>query len=301
MSPSAGVRGRNDLWGGLLLAIGCVLGLTALAGVSLFAVAATGFFTWLAIARKQGWAWIPAAIFGISVVSDILDGVGGSLFFPLMVIAAGVLLLARDRLSRRATFGILLLLLVVGISSGSRDDDPPIVVRDPEAPAAPPALEERTGVEVPELEGRDLVILSDATPVALRVGGGRSARVTDDDTGFSIAEDDDLVTISVEDSADSLSLEIPRESNVIVRTVSGSVTADVVGFGLDVDTVSGKVDIEIGGSFDPPVRARSERGDIDVEDFEDTDPSARVFAGAGRQGQAVEVRTRSGDIEISKD
>src|SRR5687768_1173761 len=115
MTPT--VRGRNDLWGGLIVAIGIVLAVTAFAGVSLFQIAAVGFFTWLALARKQGWAWIPAGIFGFHVAQDLFDGQGSSLFFPLMVLAAGVLLLSRDRLSKNATIGILLMLAVIGIAS----------------------------------------------------------------------------------------------------------------------------------------------------------------------------------------
>lgn len=302
MSPRYGAPGRNDLWGGLLLAIGLVLGLTALAGVSLFQMAAVGFFTWLALARKQGWAWIPAALFGFSVAEDLLDGVSGSLFFPMLVIAAGVLLLARDRLSRGATIGILLVLAVVGITAGGEEEPPPPpeVAEAPAPPADPVELEERNGLALPALDGRELVIVTESTPVALRVGGGSVARFVDDETGIEVTESEDLVTIDV-GAADSLSLEIPREADVIVRSVSGSVTAEVIGYGLDVDTVSGKVDIEIGGNSTPPLRARTERGEIDVEGFEDTDPDALVFAGGGSRGRPVELRTRSGNIELTRD
>jgi hypothetical protein len=294
MSPVT--RGRNDLWGGLLLVLGVALALTALAGVSLFRVMLTGFFVWLAVARKQGWAWIPAAIFGFKLVGDLFDGVSGSLFFPLMVIAGGVLVLSRDRLSRGATFGILALLAVAGFAAADRDA-PPVPVLHPHRPIeAPAAPAEPEPDRLPELDGRRLVVIAHDTDIRLTRAAGRLGSVESED-GYQVSEEDGDVMV-LPDGSDEMEIRVPAEADVEVRTAGGDVVAIVGGYGLDVETEDGNVEIEAGDRA--LIRAQTDEGEIESEGFEDTDPTAQFFASSGGTGLAIKVETESGDIDIKR-
>ena len=291
-------RGRNDLWGGLILAVGVVLAVTAFAGVSLFQIGMTAFFTWLALARKQGWAWIPAAIFGFNVAKDLLDGIGGSLTFPLLVMAAGVLMLSRDRLSKNATVGILLLLVIVGLASNNRDADPRVITvgksDPPAAPAAPkPPLDEAKLTEL-DLDGRDLVVIArDADVTIIRSSKSEAGMSGDAD----VRTEDRALIVDVGDSDEPIELAVPAESQVIVRTTGGDVTADLSGVNLDVDTVSGDLDIDLVG--DHAITAATASGEIEADGVEDLDPAADALA-TGIVGSRVRLKTLTGSISISQ-
>lgn len=293
-------RGRNDLWGGLLLAVGLVFALTAFVGVSLFRVALVGFFVWLAVARSQGWAWIPAGILGIGIVSDVFDGVGGSLVLPVLVIAAGVLLLARDRLSGRATTWILIGLLATGAYAANRDGrsepprlEPPAALPD-ERPAAPEAPDPAS---IPALKGRELEIRGANADIEL--APSRSARgtiVTDSD--FDIAEEDDVVVVSL--GSGDYRIGIPAEADVLVITDDGDVSAHSGAFDLEVESISGDIDLDLGGSSEVQIEAETRRGSIRAgEDLEDRDPSAQLFL-HGDRGPRLSLSSRRGDISISR-
>ncbi len=297
-------RGRNDLWGGLIVAVGIVLAITAFAGVSLFQIGAVGFFTWLALARKQGWAWIPAAIFGFNVAKDLLDGIGGSLFFPLMVVAAGVLMLSRDRLSKNATIGILLMLAVVGVASSNRNDagppaiepDPPRAAADKPDPPRQPEISEDT--QPYDLDGRRLVIQAGSTDLVL-TRSRNSQVLIGNDSGFEIIEEPGLARLDVPDGDEPLEIAIPAEANVAVRTVSGDVEAEVGVYALDVDTISGDLNIELEGVGVHGVTAESPEGKITAEGIDDFDPSDEVLLGAANSNR-VRLRSTSGKILVSQ-
>ncbi|HUR50375.1 MAG TPA: DUF4097 family beta strand repeat-containing protein [Acidimicrobiales bacterium] len=293
-------RGRNDLWGGLIVAIGVVLAITAFAGVSLFQIGAVGFFVWLALARKQGWAWLPAAFFGFHLAQDLFDGVGGSLFFPLMVVAAGVLLLSRDRMSKNATIGILVMLAVVGIASNNRDGGPrfDVQVDPPGVPAEPDAPDQ----ELPEqtqrydLDGRRLVIQAGSRDLVL-TRSRNSQVVIGAEEGFEIFEERDLARLQIPDGDDPLEIAIPAESEVAVRSVSGDIAAEVGALALDIDTVVGDIDVELDGPH--AVTARTADGEIEADGIQDFDDSPNLLASEAR-GSRVRLESISGSISISQ-
>ena len=295
-------RGRNDLWGGLIVVIGVVLAITAFAGVSLFQIGAVAFFTWLALARKQGWAWLPAAFFGFHVTQSLLDGVGGSLFFPLMVVAAGVLMLSRDRLSKNATIGILLMLAVVGIASSNRDNPRPPNLEPEPAANAPIELEPPVEPDIPEgtqpydLDGRTLVIVSGSRDLVL-TRSRNSQVLIGHESDFEIVEERGLATIEVPEGDAPLEIAVPAEADVAVRTVSGDVEAEVGAFTLDVDTISGDLDIELLGIH--AVTAESPEGRIVAEGVEDFDSSPELLLGAAN-GNRVRLRSGTGKILVSQ-
>lgn len=289
-------RGRNDLWGGLLRAVGVVLGLGAFAGVSLFRVALVGFFVWLAVARGQRWAWIPAAIFGMKIVSSILESLGGSLLLPLLVIAGGVLLLARDRLSPRATTWILIGLVIAGVNAANRDsdDEPPVLEPPAAAPSTEPSAPEAPEPALlPDLDGRELEIRAGVAD--LEIGPASAARGSvDSESDFQVIEEGDLVILAL--GAGDYAIEIPAEADVLVIT-EGDVIAETGGYDLEIDSNSGDIDIRLGG----PVQliAESRRGSITAaEGLEDRDPSDELFL-YGDSGPRISVESRRGDISIS--
>lgn len=295
-------RGRNDLWGGLIVAVGIVLAITAFAGVSLFQIGAVAFFTWLALTRKQGWAWLPAAFFGFHVAQDLLDGVGGSLFFPLLVVAGGVLMLSRDRLSKNATIGILLMLAVIGIASSNRGDDPTLNLRidGPPRAAAQPNPPEQP--DIPDdshpydLDGRQLVIQAGSTDLVLT--RSRNAQVLIGvDSGFEIFEERGMARLEVPESDQPLEIALPAEADVLVRTVSGDVEAEVGAFKLDIDTISGNLDIELEGEH--AITAESPKGRITAEGIDDFDPSPELLLGSA-DGTRLRLRSASGEILVSQ-
>ena len=289
-------RGRNDLWGGLILAIGVVLAITAFAGVSLFQIGMTAFFAWLALARKQGWAWIPAGIFGFHVAQDLLDGVGGSLFFPLMVVAAGVLMLSRDRLSKNATIGILLLLAVIGIASSNRDGGPRLA--EPEEPAdAVEQAAEPERILLPALKGRSLVI--DAGPRDVHLLGPDGARASvDPEQEFEVSEESSVVLVRVPEGDDAFEVELPSEASVVVRSTTGDVETDALrGVTLSVDTVAGDIDVELEGPH--AVTAQTTEGEIEAEGIRDYDDSPNLLASEAR-GSRVRLESLTGSISISQ-
>lgn len=300
-------RGRNDLWGGLIVAIGLVLAITAFAGVSLFQIAAVGFFTWLALSRKQGWAWLPAAFFGFHVAHDLLDGVGGSLFFPLMVVAAGVLMLSRDRLSKNATIGILLMLAVIGIASSNRNDparrDPePAATSQPEPDSSEPHSSEPHSAErgdelatLTDLDGRELVVNAGERDLLLTRSRDSQVRVTGDG-GYSEELESSFVLLQVPDGEQPFEIRVPAEARVRVRTTSGDVEADLSGVALDIDTVSGDVEVELDG---PHAITAQSSGDIDVQGIEDLDPSPEAVA-TDIVGSRVRLTSLTGAISISQ-
>lgn len=296
MSPVT--RGRNDLWGGLLLAIGLVLGLFALAGVSIFKLALTGFFVWLAIARKQGWAWIPAAIFGFRVLSELLDGAGGSLLFPLLVIAGGVLLLARDRLCAGATTWILIGLLATGIFA-ARDDNqeaPPRLRDRPSAPAEQPAEPVQPEPQpLPALDGRELVIRFNSGDIVLRPARDPQGSIQTV-ASFEIIEEDDQVIVA--GAGEKVEIRLPAEADVLVITRDGDVTAETGGFDLEVESESGDIRLEL--STAAQVLAEARHGSITASpSLPDRDPSPQLFL-HGESGPRVSVETRRGDISIAE-
>lgn len=289
------VRGRNDLWGVLLLGLGVLLTVTAFAGVSLFQIGAVAFFVWLALARDKGWAWLPAAFFGFHVAGDLLDGRGGSLFFPLMVVAAGVLMLSKERLSKNATIGILLLLAVVGVASSNRDSppDPPMRVEVDRRP--PPAeIESQENTQAFDLDGRDLVVsVSDRD---VRVSKSRNSQlVIGDDEGFEILEEPDFVLIKVDGGNDALDVRVPAEAKVSVQSTSGHVTALAGAFSLDIESLSGDVDVDL--DLLRAVRAETKSGDITHGPYLDADADPSVFVLEG-PGSPISIETISGDISI---
>lgn len=285
-------RGRNDLWGGLLLAIGLALGATALIGISLFQVAATVFFVWLALARDKGWAWIPAAIFGFQVAHDLLDGVGGSLFFPVLVIAAGVVLLSRDRLSRKATVGILVLLAVMGIAADYEPRQKDVEATAAAQPTAAPDFE-----ELPALDGRSLVVDAGARDVDLVTSRSSQPRVGAD-SGFEVSEAPGVVMVTVEQDSTPLEIEVPAEGNVVVRTTTGDVTAVIDRFSIDVHTITGRIDAELEGMN--IVSAETRDGKIDNRGLDDFDPAPESLVTAGA-GLPVRLKTISGVIAVGQD
>lgn len=285
-------RGRNDLWGGLLLAIGLALGATALIGISLFQVAATVFFVWLALARDKGWAWIPAAIFGFQVAHDLFDGVGGSLFFPVLVIAAGVVLLSRDRLSRKATVGILVLLAVIGIAADNQPRQKRVEVDAAVQPAAAPEF-----AELPPLNGRSLVVDAGARDVDLVTSRSSEPRVGTD-SGFEVSEGPGIVMVTVEQSSTPLEMQVPAEASVVVRTTTGDVTAVIDRFSIDVHTITGRIDAELEGTH--IVSAETRDGKIDNRGLEDLDDSPETLVTAGA-GLPVRLKTISGAIAVGRD
>lgn len=289
-------RGRNDLWGGLIVAIGIVLAITAFAGVSLFQIGAVGFFVWLALARKQGWAWIPAAFFGFHLAQDLFDGVGGSLFFPLMVVAGGVLLLSRDRISKNATIGILIMLAVIGIASNNRDG----AARIPEPDAPAEVTEEAPAPErilLPVLKGRSLVIDAGPRDVHLSKPAGQRGSV-DPEHEFTLSEESDVVFIDLPVEGDRFDLTLPSEANVVVRTTSGDVETDELGgVGLTVDTVAGDIDIELKGPH--AITAQTAEGQIEADGIRDFDESPDLLLGEAR-GSRVRLESLTGSISISQ-
>ena len=298
-------RGRNDLWGGLIVAVGLVLAITAFAGVSLFQIGAVGFFTWLALARKQGWAWLPAAFFGFHVAQDLLDGVGGSLFFPLMVVAAGVLMLSRDRLSKNATAGILIMLAVIGIASNNRGGDPTINLRidrdDPPAAPVPPAPPDAAASDpdptvLPALGDRELVILAGDIDVELRQARRGSGSVSGDGIGIS-DDSSDVLIVDVTSSSGPVEVAVPAEASVRVSSTFGDVSAETAGYSLDVDTVSGDVEVKVEGT--PSIRAETSDGGIHADGLVDEDDSPSVLVVTGT-GTRIDVETVTGEVTFDK-
>lgn len=292
------VRGRNDLWGALLLGLGVVLTVTAFAGVSLFQIGAVAFFVWLALARDKTWAWLPAAFFGFHVAGDLLDGRGGSLFFPLMVVAAGVLMLSKERLSKNATIGILLLLAVIGIASSNRDDPPnrapDLSVTPQPAPEIEPPVDEAELIDL-DLRGRDLVVVGREADVTIRRSSKSGGGLVPGEA--SVSEEGDVVTVDAGASDDEIELFVPAETQVFVRTVGGDVTAELSGVAIDVDTVSGDLDLDLVGMH--AITAETAAGEIDAEGVEDSDPSPKALA-TEVVGSRVRLKTVTGSISISQ-
>ena len=292
-------RGRNDLWGGLIVAVGVVLAVIAFTGVSLFQIAAVGFFAWLALARKQGWAWLPASFFGFHVAQDLLDGVGGSLFFPLMVVAAGVLMLSRDRLSKNATIGILLMLAVIGIASSNRNSA--LDIEEPvDRPASrtivlgPPEDEE---LAVADLDGRDLVIDAGSRDVNLTASRSRAVKVLDD-MEFELTEGPRFVSLDLPEGEGAFDIAVPAEAKVIVRSTSGDVRANELNTSrLEIDTVEGDIEIQLDGQH--AVTADTAEGEIDAEGIEDFDPAPNSLA-TDVTGSRVRLESVTGSISISQ-
>ncbi len=293
-------RGRNDLWGVLLVIVGLALGLVAFTGVSLFKVALASFFVWLAVARGQGWAWIPAGIFGIRIVSELIDGVGGSLFFPLLVIGGGVLLLARDRLSGRTTTWIMIGLLATGAYAANQNDDasPPRLVDEPSAPAPPAAPAPPTPIdntELPDLDGRELEIRGARSDITLRPSRERRGTI-ETESDFEVIEEDDLVIVALGDG--QFELGLPAEADVLVVTGDGDVRAETGGYDLEIESNTG--DIELTIVTPAQVIAEARRGSIEAEEsLEDRDPSSELFL-YGDRGPRVSVESRRGDISIDQ-
>lgn len=291
---------RNDLWGGAVLAVGVVLAITAFAGVSLFQIGAVGFFVWLAVTRKKGWAWVFAAFFGFHLAQDLFDGVGGSLFFPLMVVAAGVLLLSRDRISKNATIGILVMLAVIGIASSNRDEarDVNVEVAEPRlvpGPPATPPLPEDT--QPYDLDGRRLVLQTGSRDLILTRSRTSQVLIGAND-GFAIEEEPRLARIEIPEGEEPFEIAIPAESEVSVRTVSGDVEAQVGAFALDVDTISGDIDVELNGPH--AVTAQTAEGEIEAQGIEDLDDTPQMLASEIR-GSRVRLESLSGSISIEQD
>lgn len=291
-------RGRNDLWGGLLLAIGLVLGLFALAGVSIFKLALTGFFVWLAVARWQGWAWIPAAIFGFKVLGELLDGAGGSLLFPLLVIAGGILLLARDRLSTRATTWILIGLLATGIFAAQDDNQeaPPRLEDRPAAPAEQPAEPPQPEIQpLPFLDGRELEIRFNSSDIVLRPARDPQGSIQ---TGASFEIIEEVDKVIVAGAGEKVEVRIPAEADVLLITRDGDVTAETGGFDLEVESESGDIRLELSAAA--RVLAEAHRGSITAPpSLPDREPSPQLFL-HGESGPRVSVETRRGDISIAE-
>ena len=291
-------RGRNDLWGGLLLAIGLVLGLFALAGVSIFKLALTGFFVWLAVARKQGWAWIPAAIFGFRVLGELLDGAGGSLLFPLLVIAGGVLLLARDRLSGRATTWILIGLLATGIftAQDGQEEAPFRLEARPPAPVEKPAEPAQPEIQpLPFLDGRELEIRFNSSDIVLRPARDPQGSIQ---TGASFEIIEEVDKVIVAGAGEKVEITLPAEADVLVSTRDGDVTAETGGFDLEVESETGDIRLEL--STAAQVLAEARHGSITASpSLPDRDPSPQLFL-HGETGPRVSVDTRRGDISISE-
>ena len=288
--------GRNDLWGGLLLVLGFFLALTAFTGVRLFQVALTVFFLWLALARDKGWAWIPAAIFGFNVAKDLLDGIGGSIFFPLVVIGAGVLLLSRGRMSNQATIGILVLLAVIGIAARNGGVEPETTKGEVESSTSSEPAPDR--MELPELKGRQLLVVANNADVAISRSPDRRFTAGEEAGEFEISELEGIVQLDLSDLGTGLDLEVPSEARVVVRTNSGEVEARIDGFGLEVDTVSGDVDVELAGNY--RVEAETLSGEIEIDGFEDLDEDAKKLRSTG-SGPPVQIKTVSGTISVEKD
>ncbi|MBW3536769.1 MAG: DUF4097 domain-containing protein [Actinobacteria bacterium] len=258
-------------------------------------VAATVFFVWLALARDKGWAWIPAAIFGFQVAQNVFEG-GGSLFFPVLVIAAGILLLSRGHLSRQAIIGILVILAIVGIAADDHSHDDESEKTAPAKKTIPTEVATERS-ELPELKGRRLVVASNRADVSVSRSASRRATV-DRDAEFKITEGEELVLVELSDLGAALDLRVPSESRLTVDTNSGDVNATVNGFGLEVDTNSGDVDIDLEGEH--PVTAETLAGQISAEGVDDEDQSPAKLVTSG-PGLPVTIETFAGDISIEQD
>ena len=256
-------------------------------------IALTAFFLWLALFRHQGWAWIPAAIFGFNLAGYVL---GGTTFLPLVVIGAGVLLLSRGRMSNQATIGVLVLLAVIGIAARNGGVEPEARRGEVEGTTSSEPAPDR--MELPELKGRQLLIVSNDADVAISRSPDRRFTAGEEDGEFEISELEDIVQVDLSDLGSGLDLQVPSEARVVVRTNSGEVEARVDGFGLEVDTVSGSVDIELLSNY--PVQAETLAGEIEIDGFEDLDPAQDKLRSTG-SGRPVRIETVSGAITVEKD
>ena len=260
-------------------------------------VALTAFFVWLALFRHHGWAWIPAAIFGFNVAQNLLGGFTGSVFLPLAVIAAGVLMLSRGRMSSQATVGVLVLLAVIGIAARNAGvGEEPGRIEPESTTSSELAAEDPDAHPLPALRGRELVVLAEDIDVVLRAARRGTGTVTGDGVGIS-EESSEVLIIDVTSVSGRAEVTVPAEASVHVRSTFGDVDAEVGAFSLDIDTVAGDIEIDLDG--DHAVTAESAEGSVRAEGVDDLDPADNLLA-TEIVGPRVRVKTLTGDISVTQ-
>lgn len=283
-------RSRNEVWGGLLLACGVALAFTALLGVSLFKIALTLFFVWLATMRWQKWAWIPAFFLGFGIVRDIFDGVSGSFFFPFVVIVAGLWLLSRGgRLSPKTVVIAALAVAVTFAFAGARDGRRDVEHDDDRGlPTAAPAERD----EIPELDGGELIIHSGSGDVDLLPARGDRLLIGD----AAWTDEDGELVIGDPDNTEQLRIQVPEGVEVTVVTRSGDVEADIRGYELALESESGDFDLKVGSGYD--IDVNTDDGELELSGFS---PEANARADGFKLDQgnlSLVAETREGDIDL---
>jgi hypothetical protein len=236
---------------------------------------AGGFLTvYVRYPHRSRWALVPAAVFGVVAVGSL--GVGllrmlprlfGSFLLPLVLIAAGGLLLFRHSLPRRTVrvgLGALAVVFVLaGASNAASFGGLGDGAGSSSASSASALVLGRT-VELDAGSGDVRVVEVAGAERASVSGGRRSVRMTD-----SVASG----VLRFEVGAHDAELRVPRGTPVRVNTGSG--------------------DVSVQASSDVRWSLASDGGDVTV------DGRGRGSADdGGSSGPVVEVRTGSGDIDL---
>lgn len=273
---------------------------------------------------RSGWAWIPAGILGLLAVASFavdLDKLfipeAAAPILPALAIIAGSLLLLRGKMSS-AAFGTSIALIVaiaVAIASVSGLSGVGDIF------TTHPSYSETRRFEIPDLEGRRLVVRSRSGSIELSTGISEgsailSARDQRESTAkarlsrsqVEVSESSDLVTVSVEGTnvfAD-FEISVPEGSSVRLESGSGRINARVKNLD-EVRIFTGSGDVRLTGYPDELV-VRTGSGDVRIFDAEASgDNDADLLTGSGDVAievtdlMALEIDTGSGDIEIDGD
>ena len=246
--------------------------------------------------RKPTWPWIVAGALSLVAVADVADV---SQFVPLsvvrfglpsVVVLAGVVLLMRDRVSRRSQFVMLAVLAISGlILNGARDRTSVLV------PTTDESGRTITRVEaIPEGTSR-VIVVADEALVTVKEGKPSvrlvsTAQLITKDKAFRLQErlevkqDQDSTVIKLGDARvghrlltiwvrDGTSVQIAGDSRAVVIAGPDLGTVDVTSRdgSVTVDSVADQVDI------------KTRSGEVKLR------PSS---------GSAITVATNSGDVEL---
>ena len=276
--PASGDQDKNRFVGLLILLLGVYFVLERATGTDLrlFPFLATAFFGSLAW-RGAGWAWIPTAIFGVGVFSQIGGAFAASdLMLPTVFVIGGGMLLLREHIppvTRKIIF-LVLGIMALGAIFGNDDHDPNPDLNININRARDRAVAGQNTDAIPELNGRRLVIAGSSGDVSL------TARGTERSVSGGVRVTDTPVQVTVIPiGSAAISVSLPAGSKVQVVTGSGDVEAEGSWDSLAITTQSGAVDVEWEGVDDPALQIATASGDVEVDLL--GNPDVRITTGSG--------------------
>lgn len=270
---------------------------------------------------RSAWAWIPAWIIGLLAVASfavdldkLIKPEAAAPILPALAIIAGSILLLRGRLSS-AAFGIAMAFIIaIAVVMASFYE----VSSVEDVFKADPIYSETRQFEIPDLDGRRLVVRSAQGSIEMSTGTSEASAVLStrhgtrsiakkrlSRSGIEVNESSDLVTISVDGSnvfAD-FDISVPEGSDVRLQSGSGRISARTE----DLDEVrifTGSGDVRLTG-YPADLVVKTGSGDVRISDADMSDDTeADLLTGSGDISievtllMTLEVDTGSGDIEI---